>query len=151
MQATKAANAVSPGCVLPRGRALLTAWLTCGVLDINAAFLDTWLSSGRSPIWLLQAVAAALLGKHSFALGWWSAAFGLSLHFCVALCAAAIFWLLSRRHPGLLRHAVPAGLAYGAAVYLCMNTVTIPIVAWFRSLYLHTPLRGWRHWPGGSL
>jgi len=29
-----------------------------------------------------------------------------------------------------------------AAVYLFMNCVTIPFASWFRSLYLHTPLRG---------
>lgn len=126
----------------PGGRALLAAWLTCGVLDINAAFLNSWLQADHSPVWLLQAVAGALLGPNSFKLGWIAAVFGLGLHFFVAFNAALVFWLLSRRFPVLLRHAVPAGLLHGAAVYLFMNGVTIPFASWFRSLYLHTPLRG---------
>ncbi len=134
----------------PGGRALLAAWLICGVLDINAAFLNAWLQSGHRPLWVLQAVAGALLGKDSFAGGFWVGALGLALHFFVAFNAAAVFWLLSRRWPGLLGHAVPAGLLHGAAVYGFMNCVTIPFCSWFRSLYLHTPVV-WTHagfgWP----
>lgn len=126
----------------PGGRALLAAWLICGVLDINAAFLSAYLQAGRSPLWVLQAVASALLGAESFKQGNAAAAFGLGLHFCVAFNAAAVFWLLSRRWPAMLQHAVPAGLLHGAAVYLFMNCATIPFASWFRSLYLHTPLRG---------
>jgi hypothetical protein len=130
----------SPAAPLPGGRSLLAAWLICGVLDINAAFLNSWLQSGHSPGWVLQAVAGALLGKASFEGGCWVGALGLALHFFVAFNAAAVFWLLSRRFSLLLRHAFPAGLLHGAAVYLFMNCVTIPFSSWFRSLYLHTPV-----------
>jgi len=136
MPATTATPAVRP----PDGRALLAAWLVCGVLEINAAFLNSFLQSGRSPVWVLQAVASALLGRAAFAGGWSVGALGLGLHFFVAFNAAAIFWLLSRRFPLLLRHAVPAGLLHGAAVYGFMNCVTLPFTSWFRSLYLHTPV-----------
>jgi hypothetical protein len=124
----------------PGGRALVAAWLICGVLDINAAFLNAWLQSGRSPGWVLQAVASALLGRDAFAGGWATGALGLGLHFFVAFNAAAVFWLLSRKFPLLLRHAVPAGLLHGAVVYGFMNGVTLPFASWFRSLYLHTPV-----------
>lgn len=130
----------SPVPPRPGGRALVAAWLICGVLDINAAFLNSWLQSGRSPFWVLQAVASALLGRDAFAGGWAVGAFGLGLHFFVAFNAAAVFWLLSRQFPLLLRHAVPAGLLHGAVVYFFMNCVTLPFSSWFRSLYLHTPV-----------
>ncbi len=121
-------------------RALLAAWLLCGVLDINTAFLNTYVQTGNGPFWVLQAVAGAVLGKASFAGGFWVGALGLALHFFVAFNAAAIFCALSRWWPVLVRRAVPAGLLYGAAVYLFMNLVALPFTGWFRSLYLHTPV-----------
>ena len=132
----------APAAAVTSGRwgGLLHAWLICGVLDIGAAFLNSYLQAGRTPLWLLQAVASALLGAASFQGGYASATLGLALHFFVAFNAAAVFWLLSRRFPVLWRHAVPAGLVYGAAVYGFMNCVTIPFASWFRSLYLHTPV-----------
>jgi len=83
----------------PGGRALLAAWLICGVLDINAAFTSAYLVAGRSPLWVLRAVASAVLGKASFDYGAWAPALGLGMHFFVAFNAAAVFWLLSRKFP----------------------------------------------------
>ena len=150
MQPTTAMDGGASAGSRPGPRALVAAWLICGVLDINAAFLKSYLQAGHSPSWVLQAVAGALLGKASFDGGFWVGALGLGLHFFVAFNAAAVFWLLSRRFPALLRHAVPAGPVHGAAVYLFMNCVTIPFCSWFRSLYLDTPVV-WTHarfgWP----
>lgn len=134
----------------PGGRALLAAWLTCGVLDINAAFISAYFTAGHNPMWVLRAVASALLGKASFEAGPWVGGLGLGLHFFVAFNAALVFHLLSRRFPGLLRQAIPAGMLFGFGVYLFMNCVTIPFCSWFRSLYLGTPVV-WTHarfgWP----
>lgn len=131
-------------------RALLPAWLICGVLDINAAFISANLTADRSPMWVLRAVAGALLGKASFDAGPWVGGLGLGLHFFVAFNAALVFHLLSRKFPGLLRHALPAGMLFGGCVYLFMNCVTLPFCSWFRSLYLDTPVV-WAHarfgWP----
>ena len=116
----------------------------------NAAFINAYVQSGHSPSWVLQAVAGALLGKASFDGGFWVGALGLTMHFFVAFNVAVIFYLLSRKFPQGLRHVVPVGLLYGAAVYLFMNGVTIPLCSWFRSLYLHTSVV-WSHakfgWP----
>ena len=87
--------------------ALLAARLVCGVLDINAAFLSAWLTADHPPMWGLRAVAGALLGKASFEVGPWVG--GLGLHFLVAFNAAAVFWLLCRKFPALLRFAFVAG------------------------------------------
>ena len=131
--------------------ALVPAWLVCGVLDINAAFASAYLTAGRTPMWVLRAVASALLGRdRAFNGGAWVGGLGLGLHFFVAFNAALVFHLLSRRFPWLLRHAVLAGMLFGFAVYLFMNCVTIPFCSWFRSLYLGTPVN-WAHaafgWP----
>lgn len=140
MNSTTASSIPAPARGRTGGRAIVCAGLACGLLDIGAAFLNSYLQAGRTPLWLLQAVASALLGAASFRGGYASAAFGLGLHFFVAFNAAAVFWLCSRRFPALRLHTVPAGLLYGAAVYVFMNCVTIPFASWFRSFYLHTPV-----------
>ena len=58
----------------------------------------------------------------------------------MALTVAAIFYVVSRRFPVLLRHAGPVGLLYRLAVFVVNNFGTAPLLSWFRSLYLHTPV-----------
>ncbi len=143
-------NSPTPAAGFIDWPAFLPAWLVCAVLDINAAFLNSYLTAGHSPGWVLQAVASALLGKAAFDGGAGVQALGLGLHFFVAFNAALVFHRLSRKFPGLLRHAVPAGMLFGFGVYLFMNCVTLPFCSWFRSLYLDTPVV-WAHakfgWP----
>lgn len=120
----------------PARRAIVAGGLVCGVLDINAAFLNAWLASGMGPVRLLQAVASGLLGADAFQGGAAAAAFGLVLHFCVAFGWTMVFYALSRRLKFLTHHAVVSGLAYGALVYLAMNYAVLPLAAQFRSLYI---------------
>ena len=120
----------------PAWRAIVAGGLVCGVLDINAAFLNAWLASGMMPGRLLKAVASGLLGANAFQGGAAVAAFGLALHFCVAFGWSTVFCALSRRLEFLTQHAVVSGLAYGALVYLAMNLAVLPLAAQFRSLYL---------------
>jgi uncharacterized membrane protein YagU involved in acid resistance len=121
---------------VPVWRPIVAGGLACGVLDINAAFLNAWLASGMAPARLLKAVASGLLGAEAFAGGAAVAAFGLLLHFCVAFSWATLFCVLSRKFGFLTRHAVVSGLVYGALVYLAMNFAVLPIAAQFRSLYI---------------
>jgi hypothetical protein len=58
------------------------------------------------------------------------------MHFGVAFFWAAAFALLCRRFPALLRWSVPAGLLYGAAVWILMYRVAIPLIPLVNSLYL---------------
>lgn len=127
--------------------AIVAGGLICGVLDITAAFVSAYLVADRSPLWVLRAVASALLGRDlAFSAGAWVGAMGLALHFFVATSWTTVFALLSRRFPALLRHAIPAGMGFGLFVYLFMNCVTIPVSSWFRGLYLGTPAN-WAHAP----
>lgn len=111
-----------------------------GVLDITAACINLRIASGATPVRVLKGVAGGLLGRSAYDGGFAIAALGLIMHFTMALTVATIFYLLSRRFPVLLRHAVPAGLLYGLAVFAVNNFGTAPLLSWFRSLYLHTPV-----------
>jgi len=127
------------------GQAILTGWLLCGVLDISAAFVQSWIQAGRTPPEVLRGVASALWGRGAMDGGTGMAAIGLAMHFCVALTWTLVFYAISRRVTAL--RTAPLwiiGPAYGVVVFCAMNYGTLPALSWVRSLYLHTPPR----WPG---
>lgn len=104
------------------GRAIFLAGLSCGILDITAAFLFY----GR-PLRLLQGIAYGLLGPRAFNGGWLTALVGLACHFFVAFSASTVFYLTSRKLQFLIRRPIPAGIAYGIVVYIVMQAVVIPL------------------------
>ena len=130
---------------MTRTRAILAGWLLCGVLDISAACLQSWMQAGRPPAAVLRGVASALWGRAALDGGAGMAAIGLGMHFTVALTATLLFYALSRRIASL--RTAPlwiVGPLYGVVVFAAMNYATLPALSWVRSLYLHTPPR----WPG---
>ena len=83
---------------------------------------------------IFQSVAAGLLGRPvAFEGGVKTFLLGLVLHFVVASCIAAVYYLASRILPVLIRHPVVSGLMYGMIAYLGMNYVVIPLSAIRRS------------------
>jgi uncharacterized membrane protein YagU involved in acid resistance len=100
--------------------------LTAGVLDIVDAFVTAALA-GRTPARVLQTIASGVLGPRAYQSGAASAALGLALHFAIALSAAMVYFLASRRLPWLVRHPVWSGLAFGLLVWAFMYHVVLPI------------------------
>jgi hypothetical protein len=84
---------------------------------------------GGTPIRLFQGIASGLLGRNAFQGGAGTAVFGVLLHFTVALGAATVYYVASRRLPVLIEHALICGIAYGAVVHLFMTFVVIPLSA----------------------
>jgi uncharacterized membrane protein YagU involved in acid resistance len=130
--------------------ALVVGGLIAGILDLTYAIL---VYSPRDPIRIPQAIATGLLGRQSFSLGLGSAALGVVCHFTIALGAATVFYLTSRKIPWLVDHAIPAGMIFGALVYLFMHYAVIPLSAVPRG-----PFRVWVqlkefvwHWFGVGL
>lgn len=126
-------------------RAILWGGLICGTLDLTAACIDVGVNYDKSPVWLLQNVASALLGPGSYQGGWPSAGLGLLMHFSVAFTVTTIFYVLCRRFPLLRRWVVPGGLVYAAGVFLVMYRIVIPLTIELKSLYLTQPFS--RTWP----
>jgi hypothetical protein len=130
-----------PFSLLPPGRtrrAIAWGGLLCGTLDITAAFVLSWTIAHVGPLRVLRGIAGALLGPASETGGAAAAALGLLMHFGVALFWAAVFAGLARRFPALLRWSVPAGLLYGAVVWIVMYRVVMPILPRVNGLYLTT-------------
>src|SRR5215831_873542 len=76
--------------------AILWGGLAAGLGDLTQAFIAFGLRGAR-PFRILQGIAGGLLGRRTFQLGWSTAALGLLCHFTIALTAAAVYYLASRK------------------------------------------------------
>ena len=113
---------------LPVSRAILYATLVVGVLDATDGVVFLGLH-GQNPIQVLQYIASSLLGELSFSGGVATAGLGLVLHFAISLAVAAIYILASRRVAVLRTQWVLLGFLFGAAVWVVMNLVVLPLTA----------------------
>jgi hypothetical protein len=100
--------------------------LIVGVLDLIYAIV---VYSIHRPILIPQTIASGVLGPKSYQDGTASAALGVALHFVIALGAATVYYVASRRLTFLIRRAALGGMLYGAAVYLFMHWVVLPLSA----------------------
>src|SRR5215813_1882606 len=107
--------------------AILYAGLTCGALDITAAFVVYGSMFHVGPVRILHNVASGLLGRNAYSGGLATAALGLLCHFIIAFGAATVFYFLARAFPFLLTQAALWGVLYGIAVYFFMNRIVVPL------------------------
>ena len=106
--------------------AILLGGLIAGTVDIGAAVL----MSGKDAVFILQFIAAGLIGKAaSFQGGSGTAVLGLVLQWAMSLIIAAVYVLASLRLGWLRRAWIAAGLAYGVGVFAVMNYVVRPLSA----------------------
>ncbi len=108
-------------------RAIVTAGLVVGVLDISSAFVIWW-QRGVALQRGLQGIAAGLLGARSYEGGMATVGLGLALHFFVAFVVVSIFYLASRRIPFLTKQPLISGVFYGIGVYIVMYWLVLPTV-----------------------
>src|SRR5205085_89001 len=97
------------------------------ILDGLFALVFYGLILGVQPLRIFQPVAAGLLGSQAAIEGGVKTfLLGLLLHFIVATCIAAVYYLATLILPFLIQHAVVCGLVYGMIAYMVMNYVVIP-------------------------
>jgi hypothetical protein len=109
---------------------ILLGGLVVGILDMLFAFVFYGFILGTPYLRIFQSVAAGLLGRDAaIAGGVKTFLLGLVLHFIVATCIAAVYYVATLFLPFLIRHAVVCGLIYGLVAYLVMNYVVIPLSA----------------------
>lgn len=108
-------------------KTIVLAWLVAGILDISSAFVLSY-PKGVGPIRVLQGVAAGLIGGESAKQGGLATAgLGLAIHFLIALVAASLFYMASRKIAWLTRQTVIAGFLYGIAIYGVMYWIVMPL------------------------
>jgi len=104
--------------------------LAIGILDFLDAsiFFPLYFGIGFLDVW--HGPASGILGRDaSRAGGLNSALLGILMHFCVAFSIAAVYFLLSRLIPFLVRHPIISGLIFGIAAHFVMQYVVIPLSA----------------------
>lgn len=130
---TENVSAVAAGTSSKRPRAfgsIVYGGLVVGLLDLLFAFTLYWLILGTPPLRIFQSVAAGVLGRTlATAGGARTFLLGILLHFVVATCIAAVYYLATLVLPVLIRHAVASGLTYGVIVYFGMKYVVLPLSA----------------------
>jgi hypothetical protein len=107
----------------------LVGGLVAGTLDITYACIYNYLRRGTRPAAVLQSVASGVFGRDAFTGGTKMVVLGGFFHFLIAIIAAVIYYLASRRFRFLITQAVICGIIYGVLVYLVMNFVVLPLSA----------------------
>lgn len=108
-------------------RAILTAGLIVGILDISSAFILSY-PKGVGPIGVLQGVAAGLVGREAAITGGLATAgLGLAIHFFIAFVVSSVFYIASGKLIFLTQHAVISGLLYGVVIYCFMYWIVMPL------------------------
>lgn len=118
---------------VPRARAIDTVplgGLLIGLFDLAFAFTFYGFILGVPLLRIFQTVAAGVLGKPTaYAGGVPTFLLGIVLHFLVATCIAAVYYLATLALPVLIRHPVVSGLIYGVVAYFGMKFIVTPLSA----------------------
>ena len=117
---TKRTRALSPL------RALLYGAVAVGVIDFLYATVFV-VFRGRPWYRPWQGVAYALLGPDALEGGYATAFLGICLHFTVATCIVAVYWIASRWIAVLRRKTLLWGFAFGVIAFFVMNLVVVPV------------------------
>jgi hypothetical protein len=124
---------------MPRSilRPILLATGLAGTLDILSAFVFAGMA-GTSPGGVLRFVASGPFGDavREGGAGW--AAAGVAVHFAIMASMVTAYMVAAPRIPVLLRHPIPAGLAYGVLLWLIMYWLVRPL-RWPEMPLPHSP------------
>jgi len=121
------------GLLLP----IVVGGTIAGTLDLISAFLTFGMGAPRG-------IAGGLLGRSALQGGTFTWILGVVLHFTIALSAATVYCLASRKLEFLREHWLVCGVFYGLGFYLVMNLVVLPLCALHRTgpYQLHGLLQG---------
>ena len=109
---------------------ILYGGLLVGIFDLLFAFTFYALILGVPALRIFQGVAAGVIGRTTAREGGVKTfLLGILLHFVVATCIAAVYFLAVRLMPVLIRYAVVSGLIYGMVAYLGMKYIVVPLSA----------------------
>ncbi|MEO5560200.1 MAG: hypothetical protein ABIO49_10055 [Dokdonella sp.] len=99
--------------------------IALGDMSFAIAVWFGWNAAGI--VRVFQSIAVGVLGKASYDGGVPTAILGAALHLIMATLFVAIYTLVARRAPAILRKPFVLGPAYGVVIYLVMNFVVMPL------------------------
>jgi hypothetical protein len=121
----------------PAAFAIFAGGGIAATLDIAYALTFWFFYRGVAPVAVLHTIAGGLIGLPAAQAGGAATALlGLGLHYAIAMCMAAAFFITGRHFRFLTRQPIVAGVAYGIVLYAIMNFVVLPLSA--------LPARAWK-------
>jgi hypothetical protein len=107
---------------------IIIVWTTflAGTLDINAAFINSYLRSEVTPDIVLQYIASGVLSQGAFSGGLGTAFLGLLIHYLITFTWTFIFFKLYPLLGIKSKYQIFTGLIYGILIWLVMNLVVLP-------------------------
>lgn len=106
---------------------ILLGGLIVGTLDLVFA-MSFWALRDVAPIRVVQSVAAWVLGRDAArAGGWTTALLGAGLHYYLMTAIVAVSHFASQHHAKLLRHPLRYGALYGAACFVLVHVIVVPL------------------------
>jgi hypothetical protein len=101
---------------------ILVGGLIAGTLDLTTAFISYGWNVPRG-------IASGLLGPSARQGGLGVYILGIALHFFIALSAAVVYYLASRKLTFLAEHWLICGMFFGIGLWLVMNLIVLPLSA----------------------
>ncbi|MBB5519731.1 hypothetical protein [Amphiplicatus metriothermophilus] len=105
----------------------IAAGLVGGALDLLAASVIYPLMEGFPAIRVPQSIASGVMGAAAYEGGVATALLGTGLHFLIALFAGLALAAGMSLYEPLRRMAFATGAVFGAAMYVFMNYVVVPV------------------------
>jgi hypothetical protein len=103
------------------------AGLIAGSLDIVAAFIQTYIKSGKGPDAVLKFIASGAFGKAAFTRGNVMIIWGLIFHFIIAVSFTLFFFWLTYKIPALLKRKILTAIGYSVFMWLVTQFIVIPL------------------------
>ncbi len=100
---------------------------TAGTLDIAAALLNFFITTGKNPIRVLQFIASGVFGADAFGGDALMPLYGLVFHYFIATCWTIIFFLAYRRIKLIRKSWVLSGISYAVVVWTIMTRIVLPL------------------------
>lgn len=121
----------APGHLSAQRTVLFAVLVTLALATADLLFACTfWRTLYQVPPGrIMQNIAAGLLGKSAFAGGGQTKALGVLLHYAIMGVMVGVYYLASRRMPGLIQRPWLYGCLYGVALFVVMNLIVVPLSA----------------------
>lgn len=84
---------------------------------------------GVPPSRIAQNIASGLLGKRAFLGGGNTVGLGVLLHYGIMAAMVGVYYAAARRVAALIQHPWFCGTLYGAALFIVMNLIVLPLSA----------------------
>ncbi len=108
-------------------KTILFAGTLAGTLDIAAALLRYYVSTGKDPLVVLRYIASGVFGKDAFTGGLIMVLYGLIFHFIIAFSWTILYFVAYPRIKTLSSNRYISGTGYGLIVWCGMNLVVLPL------------------------